>query len=538
MKENNKYPILTENNAKYIIFGLVFITYFVLLKYPFIQDDWGIIYNQVFNSFSFWDFFDFKDKLFFRPFGQLYSYIYLLIFGINPLPFHLISLIIHFFNSYLVFRITREIFSTYDLSFAFKIACLYAVASSIHSESLLWMVGIYELGSTFFFFSTIFLFIKNRTLLSAFAFITGLCFKESGLIFVMMILISYLIIYKKGNLRNVLIKLWPHFLIVVIFGIIRLYMASPLSLSDDDPYLIRIFSINLISKQLFKFSLYSIQSVFPYGITLLLICLIAVALLTSIVFNKIKGSKNHKGKEVLFNRKDALFMTIWLFSGLMPVFFLVNHAYRYYLTLSLPAVIFFFLFIITFLFNNLNLKYKKHIINFVILFSIISSVFYVYYSDSLPYNKYRLGYGSNGLFSRGKTVKLVSENLIKTEYNSSSEEIILVDNIDVFSFDKDSGPSVWLNNKFIKIYDMNNLQSDSSGVFINNPAMSQGEAIKKSKENRRILLDSNRTHAFIINNNMLTKISWSDLINYKALNYQSNSSSSLKEYLLMLIKDF
>jgi hypothetical protein len=537
LKEKKNIFKITENNAIYIIAGLVFITYVVVLKYPFIQDDWGIIYNYFFNLFSVENIFLLKGKLFFRPLGQLYTYLYLLVFGIRPFYFHLFSLVIHIINSYLVFRIIREVFPAYEFIFALKIGCLYAAASSIHIEPLLWLVGIYETGSTFFYFLSIFLFVKSKNVSSAISFAVGICFKESGIIFVPAVLLSLVFIYKKINLNKELLKLLPHFLVFVIFILVRINMASPLSLPNEDPYKMVLFSPGLITKQLFKYTLYSFQSVFPYGIILIFICSIALAFILVCGINIFRKRKFKKVGVNASQGKDILFMLIWCISGISSVFFLVNHTYRYYLTLALPAIMFLFVIILLILLNKIGFKNSKKYINVVFWFSIVSSVFFVYYSDFLPYTKYRLNYGTNGLISRGKTVELISKNLIKENDFSTGENIILLDNFDIFSFDKNSGPCVWLKNKNIKIYDLNNLRYDSSGFFIENPIESQGESYSKPKE-KKIQLDSNRTYVYLSNNNTIEKVNVENFKNYKIEKSPPATKRDLKDFISLLLKDF
>lgn len=123
-----------------LIIFIILTIYHRILYYPFIQDDFGFLeffqkndYRTIINNFIF-----FKGSFFYRHIGQLSFYLMYVIFGTNPIPYHLVLFIISSINSIIVFYIICNTFR--DRLIAYGVAFLYAEALTIHSDTLSWFV--------------------------------------------------------------------------------------------------------------------------------------------------------------------------------------------------------------------------------------------------------------------------------------------------------------------------------------------------------------------------------------------------------------
>src|SRR5690348_9552662 len=85
--------------------------YWKTLTYPFIYDDWGILHSVIYHDPV--DYlgsaFSPLGKIFYRPIGSLYFEIVYLLFNLNPVGFHVVSLLLHFCNSLLAVLIVHHI---------------------------------------------------------------------------------------------------------------------------------------------------------------------------------------------------------------------------------------------------------------------------------------------------------------------------------------------------------------------------------------------------------------------------------------------
>ena len=131
--------------------------YWQVFSFPFIQDDWALLelfrtndpitqLIQIFNPIG---------KIFYRPLAQAYILVMHALFGVNAIPFHIVAILLHIINSYLVALLIYAVVG--DRLISYLSALVYAAAIAIHLDPLAWAVGIYDLGGAFFFFITIFI---------------------------------------------------------------------------------------------------------------------------------------------------------------------------------------------------------------------------------------------------------------------------------------------------------------------------------------------------------------------------------------------
>ena len=220
-----------------MLFLCVAATYWKVLKYPFIQDDWGILFSIVeMDDFEIvQQAFLPEGKLFYRPLGITYFVLAHLFFGLNSLGYHLLALGLHFVNSLLVVRISG-LFLQGNKLLPWLAGILYGTAIAVHMDPLLWIVGIYDLACAFFFFSSFILFTKQRHIQSAWVLALAMLFKKSAVVLIPILFLYNLLLTGGTSRRALLTKLTPFMLVLLAFLYLRIQMISPWSLPSTHPY--------------------------------------------------------------------------------------------------------------------------------------------------------------------------------------------------------------------------------------------------------------------------------------------------------------
>ncbi len=314
--------------------------YWPIVTYPFIQDDWGQLSALVsFGPLKYvLDGLSIKDKLFYRPLSQSYFALYYRFFGWDPLPFHVIGLLIHFLNSLLVVFISWRLIR--KLSLAWVAGIIYAVAVTVHLDPLLWLVGFYDLAASFFYLSSISLLLAKRGWLSAMAFGLGILAKESTV--VLGLAFPLIIFYTDQSSRRsssaLLRKLWPWAAIAATYCLVRMSGAiSPFSLPSTEPYSMQLMGDHIF-KNLFRYVWWSLEAVTPFR-----------ALASGTVRWVLWGASALAVLLYFYCRRSPAlrtfplswigFLTAWAAVGIVPALLLPNHFYKYYLTESLPPLV-------------------------------------------------------------------------------------------------------------------------------------------------------------------------------------------------------
>lgn len=144
-----------------------------------------------------------RTNLYFRPMRDLYWAGTYSIFGLNPVPYHIISIALHLVCTVLVFFLARPLLKT-PLGAAL-VALLFAVSSKL-SEAVQWMAAVTSLLEGFFTIATVLLFIRylssRRALwlvLSTAAFALALLSKEAAVILPALLWISDVFLHRKGE---------------------------------------------------------------------------------------------------------------------------------------------------------------------------------------------------------------------------------------------------------------------------------------------------------------------------------------------------
>lgn len=146
-----------------LLFLAVMVSYGASLLYGFSQDDWfHLTISQAGNVREFFNFFNPTgvNWIFFRPLSTQLPYWLASLFGlaIAPIFLHILMLLLHLINSYLVIKISRKYLQA---NIAILLGFFYTI-SSIHFLSLFYIGAIQELISTLFSLLAINLFLRAR----------------------------------------------------------------------------------------------------------------------------------------------------------------------------------------------------------------------------------------------------------------------------------------------------------------------------------------------------------------------------------------
>lgn len=300
-----------------------FLIYFKSINYDFVawDDDEFIINNEIVHELSFDNL-----KSYFTEFSlEGYYPITLLSLAIdyaigdgNPFVFHLINLILHIFNTVLVFYFIKLIIPRIEV--AFITALLFAI-HPMHVESVAWITERKDLLYTFFFFISLIFYNyfidkekKSYYGWSLVFFLVALLSKGQA---VSLAIVIFAIDYIKGkNLlsKKLLLQKLPFLVLAIVFGVIAIFaeesgniISSSLALKFNFFERIALASYSFVIYIVKLIVPYSLSSFYPYPelvndkmpLIYWIFIPIAIFVLTSIVF-LVKKSKKEAVFALLF----------------------------------------------------------------------------------------------------------------------------------------------------------------------------------------------------------------------------------------------
>jgi len=329
---------------------LVFIASF-LMFYPslfvfFTNDDFFLLkIANVHSLGGFLRFFNIFGKAgelgFFRPLtSQVFYFLDVKFFNLNPMPLHIISFITFFSVIYLVYRLAMELIGKEKV--ALIAAFLYGV-SAVHFAHLYYLATFQELGMTTFVLLSILFFINKKNVLSFIFFILALTSKETAVVTPLLIVLVHW--YKFGSFKNLFKRIWPFVVFLLIYLLAHKFIYG-FSVGDEYTW---DFSIKKLINTSFWYSLWSLNlpetlldfigpglkvnpNLFIYWskqFTPIFILFFAQGIgLCYLLFKSLSSGK-----------KISLMSALWFFVALSPVIFLPAHKFTFYLTLPLVAVV-------------------------------------------------------------------------------------------------------------------------------------------------------------------------------------------------------
>ena len=492
----------TDYLLLFSVLTVVCAAYWRTLLLPFIQDDFGLLRfaqsTDIVTALQ--TIFRYAGRLFYRPLGQTYVLAMYKIFGPNPIPFHVAALTIHIANSCLVAFIINAIIRNKITSYL--TALIYASAIAIHVDPLAWAVGIYDIGAAFFVFLSIWLFITNRLVSSAFAYFLGCLFKESAVV-LPVILFAYAALMSpvtgwQQTIRSHWKRVIPFLLAMFVIGTIKVSGESPLTYPTTHPY---AMDLGHAPRNALKYLCWMLQSFLPFSSfeqNTLRPSIIGVIL---VLWGTLARHSRESGSRRIF------LLAVWAMVGLLPVILFSNHTYRYYATYSLPALVGCLLYASRRTLESFGIGQAatSAILVFFSCFAVAGSVIQAnrIYLEGL--NQRTLADGTNALIRRAAVVSIVQDGLKQYVPTPPRGAVILIGSADLWSFDKDRGLQFWYDDGSIHVYALDELKTDNGRAFIENPVEDQGQAYTGGVH-KRVFLDPSRVFAFRVSEGRLIAV--------------------------------
>jgi tetratricopeptide (TPR) repeat protein len=190
------------------------------------------------------------------------------LFGENPAAFHLLSLVVHAINCFLVFKLLRHFLSS--KSIGFLLAVLFLV-HPIQVESVAWISALSNLLFSLFFLLAFGFYLKYRStekkkhLVFCFILFILSCLSKSAAVVFPIILLAYDYYISPKLTRTTLLQKVPFFAISILFGVVTIFgreTAGHLSdLTETFSTLDRIFLVS------HSFLFYPLKFIFPYPLS-------------------------------------------------------------------------------------------------------------------------------------------------------------------------------------------------------------------------------------------------------------------------------
>lgn len=225
----------------YVFLGLIILNlglFFVNLNDFFVSDDFDWIYNAKTSEHSLGDYFTanyYGEKNMggsYRPMVNVAFWVNYNLWGLNPLPYHLVNLVFHIGVCFLVYLLVLSLFRDYkQKSFLAILSALFFSLLPNHSEAVIWIAAIADPMATFFFLLAFWGYLQFRQLekfywliISVLSFIVALFTKEFAVVLPLLILVWELyeaLINKKFDWKNIILKPFGFWILGFGFLLIR-----------------------------------------------------------------------------------------------------------------------------------------------------------------------------------------------------------------------------------------------------------------------------------------------------------------------------
>jgi len=305
-----------------VAFGLLLFTvalYWRTLLSNFVYDDWVVLDELATSGTldSILRHFDPRGALTYRPLAWLYFAAIYGLFGLSPLGFHIIALLLHAVNGALVAWIGTQIAGKKTTGII--AGGIFIALVSLQLDCFMWLVGIYDVGAMTFGLLSLSVLMRGHLKSSAALMLCALLMKEAA-VFLPLLFVCWTLLAKRP-LRD----LASHAALMAVYACMKLLGASPFAAPRDSGHAMAA-SCSILAghgaeylKWLASAFAPVIESNIPEGPGILLILLV------------ICGwgiSRHHKPAKVPLSR--LLLLLVWILSALAPVLLLKNQSARYY----------------------------------------------------------------------------------------------------------------------------------------------------------------------------------------------------------------
>ncbi len=234
-----------------VLFGIGFFIYFFNLHNGLFWDDEDWILNNAtvhalnWTNIKFW----FTNNTlagiglksnYYRPFLFFTFAINYVLSGVKPFGYHLVNNLLHIANAILLFVVLKKLFK--KESFAFLVALIFLI-HPLQTEAITYIAGRGDILVTLFMLLGVWLFIKSLPaqagqvnnlqarpagwgLLIILSLVLALLSRETAIVFPVLLLVIYISFLSQDrflkSIKNGLIKTWPYFAVVAVYGILRL----------------------------------------------------------------------------------------------------------------------------------------------------------------------------------------------------------------------------------------------------------------------------------------------------------------------------
>lgn len=476
--------------------------YWPVFKYPYIQDDWLILHRLAFSSTSefFARAFSPLDRVFYRPAGDTVFFVIHSIFGTNPTGFHLVGLFLHVCTSLLLMRLVSRLVANPVIGWG--AGWLYASSATVHLEPLLWLVGMYELIAGLSVVGSLLAFLKGRHLISSGLLLGGLLAKEASIVTFPILVLLVLCRVPAGTLYR-LKQLLPHTIVISAYVVLKLLGTSPLQLPADHPYAVQITGGH-VRANLISYAAWAAEALIPVKVLdhsgqLANYHVVGLTALLLASFILVALGRNRTDQSRLF-----VFLAGWSTIGILPVLFLPNQLYKYYLTYSLmPLAILVVLLIVG---AGKSFRWMQRLISICIgvvcLASVAGSMVYVLEKDSMGYQEGKTSHsrgGENHLVRKGSIVLSVQKTLASLRPKPASGSVFVFTGLDTRVFGDHAGPQIWFGDTTLRV-----CESDGAGIV-------DGGMVVRDRGHGAFVLPIDRLNLFAFSEGVLRKIPLSEI---------------------------
>jgi hypothetical protein len=423
--------------------GVVGAVYWQVISRPFVYDDWYILYSihthdvatTITNAFIPFD------KLIYRPLAMVYYAVVFKMFGLNPVPFHLLALVLHICNSGLVAFVLFRMSGM--KSGAIAAAILYAGAASVHLDPLLWLVGFYDIAGMFFLLLSFAFFLSKKSRLSIASFAFALLTKESTFFFVG-VLVVYVVLWERNQFR----RLYPHLVVSVLYAAIKTMGKSALTIDGAHPHRLDVWGKH-ITMNLESYGRWLADSLFPsiHNSSLLLIGGLMILILLSVIQSIRSSGTTHR----LLNPKLVMFFLIWLVVGILPVLFLRNQAARYYAIYSLVPFLFLIVYAISLVVPESRTAYRNALLSVTVVVSLLANAFYVNSLFARGMNEVVTADGRFHLIQKGEVVNTLHSALMEKHPGLPPHATLVISGPGLMAIGKGIAPKFWYNDTTLQV---------------------------------------------------------------------------------------
>lgn len=265
-------------NPVYILGGVLLITFLVYIKVlqaGFINwdDDMYIINNPFVKSIHLKNIFSDYVLGNYHPLTMLVYAVEYQFFELNPVGYHAVNLLLHLFNTLLVYLIIKRISENSPV--ALITALLFGI-HPVHTESVAWIAELKDVLYTFFYLLAYHIYLVYRKhsqliyyLLTVIFFVLSMLSKAMAVSFPLLLVLTDYYLAKKNirkeklTIHRYIIKIAPFFVLAFILGLVAIDAQKTVGAADVLP-----FSLwqRLVFAS-FSFVMYLSKLLIPFGLS-------------------------------------------------------------------------------------------------------------------------------------------------------------------------------------------------------------------------------------------------------------------------------